>query len=957
MSQNSIYETPPEGPLINQEPGLNPEINLNDKLETSLERDVTNQNIELVDMPDKHGYKRQKPILYNARKLGDKANELLDDEHWAKPDLRLYENEVQHVTSGREYNGSDKIFKDVENQKFTDNNDGNFTEIKVAYIYIISKYIDGNTFYKIGLGGTGVGSRLGGAQTFLIPGLGDSTGYKVHYLFFFHDTYKRPYLYPPAFGGTTLAEKIEKNVHKNLKYYLTAANITFKNNYPSEWYLIPSNQIDIKFFIGFIFDIIASHEKQPHSIWRLDERGVDKTIQLPGKRVWKRRMLNHPYFQKSMFQREDKEALPLGVDIKISFNKKENYGTVDIYNDAFLGENGENIYEFNFHNKEYRIVKILQYKDLIGAKKESIDADNIYAEILVIGKYEIPIIEQQFGLNNITIILKENSTNFYIKIGDLLDLIKKDKFDNEVAYDNWNLKNNHIYFKNENQGDNVIYIEEKFNRIAPMWYYLNSIQNEWVDIIRKTTSLNIHEDYDEDNIKNKYIVGDDFKKVVNDELTKIMVKRNKVRGQDNVIVDDSENEVELLYVFVLMDLNDKLQRLNQIKKANVMLNGQEIKLSKKDAPHLLKIEETYFIHYNQYMIPDNKSKYEGKFVYYEMIEFFTFTIDKSNKPWVKIKEYFKDGENKKIGQIWNIPLESINFETHKKYFTLLKKGTEDHKKIVNLKTQQIKNMRQIQDDVVYIDVDNDIEYAHNVVPKYIVGDIIKIIPENYEDFGIPYFERKGYHYAKIVGINRDKGQYRIQYFPPYDKVKLWKANNKKRNDNKDYVENHNIEAIEGAIPTLLDLDDPEHEKELKNYKNKLKNIFKIETIVDHKPPRKGAKRNNKVKNHDAFLSEKNPKYLVKYKDLHESFNEYKDAVEVYEKGETKVKAYWRQLYPGTTRRQGLRRSTINQRRTSGGKRKTLKKRNKSKYNSKNNTKRNYKKKSNKRKHLKTKKIK
>jgi hypothetical protein len=263
--------------------------------------------------------------------------------------------------------------------------------------------------------------------------------------------------------------------------------------------------------------------------------------------------------------------------------------------------------------------------------------------------------------------------------------------------------------------------------------------------------------------------------------------------------------------------------------------------------------------------------------------------------------------------------------------------------------------------VVYIDVDNEVEYALNVVPKYVVGDIIKVIPEKYEDFGIPDFERRGYHYAKIVGINRDKGQYRIQYYPPYDKMKLWKTNNKKRNDDKDYVENHNIEAIEGAIPTLLDLEDPEHEKELRNYKNKLKNIFKIEAIVDHKPPRKGAKKNKKVKNHEAFMRERNPKYLVKYKDLHESFNEYKDAGEVYERAEAKVKAYWRQLYPGATRRQSMRRSTINQRRTSGGtskcnsrrKRKTLKKRNKTKYNGKKKTKRNYKKKSNKRKHLKT----
>jgi hypothetical protein len=950
MSQRSAeFITPPEGPPPEGQPVMNMASHINEENENinddydnydnyddydqrSLTDNIErpNNNIELVETADKYGYIKQKPKLYNARKLGDKANELLDDTHWAKPDLKLYENETQYVTSGREYNGSDKIFKDVELQNFTDNNDGNFSEIKVAYIYIISKHIDGNTFYKVGLGGTGQSSRLGGAQTFLIPGLGDSVGYKVHYLFFFHDTYLRSYFYPPASGGSCLAEKIEKNVHQNLKYYLTAANITFRNNYPSEWYLIPTNNIDIKFFIGFVFDIIASHEKQPHSIWRLDERGVDKTTQLPKSRVWKRRMMNHPYFNESTFPRENKEALPLGVDIKISYNKKENYGTVDKYKSSFLGENGENIYEFSFHNIDYQIIQILKYNEVESEKDERNNGNDIYVELSTADENEEPNVEQ-FELENIVYIKKKDSSHFYIKISDLLSLVKKDKFDNQEMYNNWNLKINHMYFENEKQGENVVFVEESYNNVAPAWYFLNSIQNEWVDIIRKTTSLNIHEDYDKDNVKHKYIIGDDFKKVINDDLTKIMVKRNKVRGQDNVIVDDSEDEIELLYVFVSMDLNDKLQRLNQSKKQNVFIYGQDVRLNKKDAPHLLKIDESYFIHYNQYLIPDNKSKYVGKFVYYEMIEFFTFTIDKSKKNWVKIKEFYRDGENKKTSKIWNIPLESINYQPHKKYFTFMLKGSEDYKKVVKSKSDQIKNMRHIEDDVFYIDVDQDqdfeAQFAENIIPKYMVGDVIKIIPDNYEDFGIPDFERKAYHYGKIVGINRPKGQYEIKYYPPYDKVKLWKANNKKRNDNKEYVEQHNIESVEGAIPVLLDLEDPEHLRELRSYKDKLKNIFKIEAILDHKPPRKGAAKNKKVKNHVNFILQNNAKYLVKYKDLHESFNEYKDAGEVYENGKAKVDAYWRKLYPRATRRQSMRPTTINQRQ-SGGKRKTKRKRNK-----------------------------
>ena len=518
-------------------------------------------------------------------------------------------------------------------------------------------------------------------------------------------------------------------------------------------------------------------------------------------------------------------------------------------------------------------------------------------------------------------------------MSDLLRLVKQDKFENEEVYDNWELKDNYEYFENEEEGENVVFIEEKFNNIAPLWYYLNTIQNKWVDIIRKTDLLNIHEDYDEENKKNRYLMGDDFKKVVNEDLTKIMVKRNKVRGQDNVVVDDSEEEIELLYVFVLMDFNYKLDLLNTVVKHRVTINGEVVRLYKKDAPHLVKIEDTYFVHYNKNMVPDDRSRYEEEFTYYEIIHFFTFTdnIDSSKREWMKIREYYKEGGNKKMTKVWNIPLESVELESHKSYFYFLKKGSEEYKDVVKQNNLQF----QKEDNEFYIDVEEEEEeeeYALNVVPKYKVDDIIKIIPENYEDFGIPDFERKSYHYGEIIGINRNKGQYKIKYFPPYDKLKLWKATVKTRNANKDYVENHNIEAIEGAIPTLLDLDDPKHVKELQNYMNKLRNVFKIELIIDHKPPRKGAKKDKNVKKHSDFVGKVNSQYLVKYKDVHESFNEYQDAAEVYEKAKSKVDGYWRKLYPTATRRRNMRNSTLNQRQNGGyskrkskSKRKTLKK--------------------------------
>ena len=81
-----------------------------------------------------------------------------------------------------------------------------------SYIYIISKVIDGRTFFKIGYSDIAanavVGVRLESHKTTLIPGL-KNIGFKLHYLFFYDRL---------VYGGeSSYAHLVEQELHKYLR--------------------------------------------------------------------------------------------------------------------------------------------------------------------------------------------------------------------------------------------------------------------------------------------------------------------------------------------------------------------------------------------------------------------------------------------------------------------------------------------------------------------------------------------------------------------------------------------------------------------------------------------------------------------------------------------------------------------------------------------------------------------
>jgi hypothetical protein len=184
---------------------------------------------------------------------------LLEDEHWLNGLREDYNKFDDLKNSGRIFNGSDIILKNIEGEQFKDPNlvynQSRYT-IESSYIYIISKVIGTTQYYKVGEGGTGNKAdgpgRLGDAQTFLPFGLNTDVGFRVHYLLFFP---KRHHPNAPQY----LNVFIEKRLHANLRFNFRSASITFASGLASEWYLVPSN--DLSIFLGFINWTVFNYER------------------------------------------------------------------------------------------------------------------------------------------------------------------------------------------------------------------------------------------------------------------------------------------------------------------------------------------------------------------------------------------------------------------------------------------------------------------------------------------------------------------------------------------------------------------------------------------------------------------------------------------------------------------------------------------------------------------------
>lgn len=788
--------------------------------------------------------KTQKRISFHQRKRGIKGNHLVQIQSWLHKLINKYDHFEYLQNSGRDYNGSDKIFQQVENQMFVDSTD-KVTQIKVAYIYIISKMIDKEQYFKIGVGGLGSGSRLSGAQTFLIPGLGNNVGFKVHYLFFIPDEYK-----DEKFTTTDLSKTIEGKVHENLRYYLRTASITFPSYRRSEWYLVPLDETI--FFLGLVIDLIASCQYKIQTIWKLKDNSSKKTfeeIKLPID--WRLRMKGHPMYLNKKSARLAKNVdsrtpllRPSNHEIRIDSNTSEDAGSISYYEEHLKDQ------EHRVHMQDDTIFSflIVEINERPREKKNDVERyeerneqdkrewDTIYAVIEIKNEdsENIEHIVQVMHVSGYPSAFIDPKVNvhyrIYISIGDLLRLLKEYKYLND---NDWILNVNVDYYENIYYGKSIHYVSDnEYIYKAPKWYFEIANQLFWAETLCERG----HVHCDTDRKLNKQICWKmvDFATNKSNHNVTVMAKRQRSTDDGEIIdeeIDKYTEKVQMHIIMYLYDINRLL--LNEIKKKQllqVLVFDKMIDLKNKDKNNYIKINESYFTRYNSFYIPESSKIYRKSWSKWLIHSAFQVVVDADiPEIWITITPFGMSQSKTE----WCIPLDHVNSIKQPILFRPL---TElEHKTIENEKENGIKKVKNKNVNINYYDklrVRN---------PNYKVGDIVYAKPNQFETFGEKKTENTANHYARIVSVNIETKMYEIQYFPPWNLKRMWPsfAESPETIKRQKYTENINIHLLEKNTRKYNDENPTKREKE--DYDNYIISL-QPNNIKKTKTRKKQAKR-------------------------------------------------------------------------------------------------------------------
>lgn len=531
----------------------------------------------------------------------------------------IYKENPDLQNSGKIFNSSDPEFqisgKHLKDPLYKKYNTFSEPTCASTYIYIISKVIDNDIYYKIGEGGKGTSKgvgRLSEAQTYLMPGLNEQSGFKVHYVFFFR---KSLYL-----NSLFIGQHIEKTIHSILQRLFTPINITFSNDLPSEWYLISKR--DESFFFGFVFDIIGSfdHEKTiPLEIWKYEESGK-KNISLP-KNI-SQRMENFDVYKNIQDSLENmglrKKQRPISTIIdKNKYNhlqELKNY--FQLYKQPYI---------FYYKNVEFQLTNIQSLKNYLQS----------YSKYYAVITCEMVILRDFFEPYSIYL---ETPQKFYMKIKDFL-LFYKENF----VEDTWSIQNILDFYQGSQYNANIQTIEEPTIQV-PNYFYSKPVQLFWANKMIYEEQYMYHEDSSVDEpgvVKNWKILSYDTQDGVR-------IQRQEIRNGE--LVTGSNEFVNITRIMMLLniylpDKKDMRQKKRTQTEDNVFIDG--IKVKKND---IVQIKDNYFIYFDAYGDPDGES--HSQWSTYKVIRVYKKNnYSDSMNPWIDVKQIVN---NKPVKETWEL---------------------------------------------------------------------------------------------------------------------------------------------------------------------------------------------------------------------------------------------------------------------------------------------------------------
>ena len=849
---------------------------------------------------DQRRGKGKHPVMYKH---------LLEDEHWLNALREEYAGSDDLKNSGRIFNGSDILLKNIEGEQFTDPNQvyqSRYT-IESSYIYIISKVIGTTQYYKVGEGGSGDKTsgpgRLGDAQTFLPFGLETDVGFRVHYLLFFHKRH-----HPNV--SQYLSTFIEKRLHANLRFNFRSASITFASGMASEWYLIPST--DLSIFLGFIFDVVSSYKIRPLQIWKLTS-STKEIIKLDVG--WKERMRRNAIFN----EREDDVSVSnIGTNIVIKHNYEEESGSVDMFKRHLLGmfnlpETQVGMALRNTATRANRVVlriPTIQYSviDIIKNKKlhafgQPLQKDRFYAIVTnstparLFQTNEDDFLAKNMGaIHQIELTEEEKgrgiTSKFYLHVKDLLEIHKVTKHTLPAEIDTWKLKD--IYNSYHEKGEH--YVEETYdmpnNFLAPPWYFNSEIQLSWAEKMTTKIEFMYHTDCDKNYSNNNRTFRWKSRNFFTPQFhrgTDLYIGRDKV-DDNNEIIPNTEEDVPIFRVMNVMSVNEiqPTGKEKKDKKYEITLPFCEVnvgkgkKKQKLEQGFFVELDDDYFTYYKINGEAYDIANYVGEKTVYAIKKVYKKTnhSDLLN-PWIDIQQYPSTIDKR----IWCVSIS--DFDTDKLAGKLVIKAK------TSVAMEKLKKTLLIK-EAAMDKTGFDKELERNEAPKYDTDDIIRIKPIEFSTyrFGEDETKRDEFHYANIAKQVKLKPggksvQYELSYFPPWNKNKIWGL----KPEAGIYTEKHLISIID-RFAEHVNINDPD----FVTYKDNLKGKYVVESIYGHYP------KYDKLKSHEEFIEKANNEneeafYMVKWEGYAKNVDSEVLAVGFYEDVPDDVKEYWKRNQP------------------------------------------------------------
>ena len=772
-----------------------------------------------------------KQITFNQRKKGDIDCSLnVSSKKW---EITMYDK-YNYQNSGRQYIASHQIFQ-VQGQIKPDPMWKKMVFTPTTYIYIISKTINNETFYKIGEGGKGASNttgtgRLGNAQTYLIPGSIDA-GFLVHYLLFFRKNYH--------IDSKFIGQHIEKQIHATLQTLFPSSSISFANNNASEWYSIKDKERN--FFFGFVFDIIGSfHEKRmkPLEITRVSPDGIDEKIELPSPTEISERMKSNPDAAKVLKIVETfnlRYIRPLNQTFTLIDRNDKNLvdGYLTELRNIYIGEGnsvtltsgGEDPIFRDTHT--FTVTEIKKHRN--HAYQRGLNNRLVYATVQ-------PMINHSTIKPLKAIEWKDNTSNAIYYVDIHMFLKKLTPFNNQSDERKNKLNEIYEFF--------AIHYEKNYVEVPlPVEIYPNYFLNQrfqdacGTNIVNEVIPGKYHNDYsieidqntDEEENDNQNEDDEEQDEGINHKPEvlyswKVMEYENRMikRIRWNKETKTGEGTFELIPILRLMKIADVQEiimvkenqnttkkpwrKLSWTETKNVEINGQSYE--KGDT---VEIDDSQFL----IIINDMPSTESAQTLTYIITGLYNDkNLDETLNPLMVVKE-------KKRGEKILRNQESLY--------------TSANPDIMGNHIHMVKPARFITPEE----------------PKYKDGDVIKLkdIQDFYDD--IPLLSNnnelakkwKGVHYVNIISLS--KKNYGVSFFSPYDTPTYWESNHTSRT----YIIDIRIDKID-RLSKLVTNDDL---VAFNAYKNKLPfQITGIESIISHSPV--NARKENVEKYHVKWAS-------------------------------------------------------------------------------------------------------